>query len=239
MFLDSNLIQIVYEWFSYIAIAFLPIGLLYFIINRIFRGLHYKKNIILNLCLGIVLTAIFIISFFVDYEGGKLSYYILYFLLIASSIFYPSVIIITKVCRRRSFSKNGKAAIKYQTKQVLYLVFKYESNIYLQKEKSMYHPLVYDLKKQYFHDEALKEIFEKYNLDPHETSYKKVGETIIDSKETVYSYLITTYEYKTFEDLERVDAFVVVNLPMNEVEKEITMKTILGDQFHMERSKKK
>lgn len=113
-------------------------------------------------------------------------------------------------------------------------IFKYENSIFLVRDGDIYKPYEYNLKNEYFHDEVISKVLNDFKIDTDNVMIKKVGE-IISKKEMIFSYLITMNEACLLDELEKIDAYRLLDIKLNDTNKEIILKTIIGEEFKIER----
>jgi hypothetical protein len=137
--------------------------------------------------------------------------------------------------RGRSIIRKKKNLRKYYFTDYLYIVYRYENDICLLKKKDKYCGLIFKIKAGEFHDSFIYKQNRKLGINSRIDS-KKIGKvTFREKRKTYHCYQIRLFEEQTIERLECVNAYQLVNMPMDEFDREILYRMILGEPFDLDK----
>lgn len=212
------------------ALSAVIMGLIYFILNKAFSQKSYKNRFFANLIVGIFFFVLFIITFIVDYEGGNIfEKYYTHLILIVVSFTYPLLIIIgifNKV--KYTNVKIINLKIKNVEKNYLYVLFKYSDSYLLKRKKEFHHGYIYKMKTS-FHDEAIEEVVNTFDLGFVKSQFRG---KIKSKDKTYYCYLVQVDNL--ISGFEKVSMFDLVNLKVEDFDKEAILTIILKEDFNIE-----
>lgn len=217
------------------------LGLLFLILNGIISScvFNYKKRAFINLVFGLVFLVGFIIMYVLDKKYEPLYKPIVYFLFMLTTVFYTSVLFISlfikgKRNRQKLF---GRVKTILDKKEYLYLVCKYEDDIYLEKEK--HHGFVIKLGSKDFHDDKIITFFRKYSLNITDENFIKIGEYCLKPKKgkdiLYHCYLVKLPESLNILDYSPFNKREIINLDFDSLDKQIIFRILLQENFKIER----
>lgn len=215
----------------------LGIGLIFFILNNALKNIRYKRRGITHLMLGFFLAGVFLFAFFRDYKGGPwINYYQYYLFILAPLVYGVSFAYYYLIhMRGRSIIRKKKNLSKYYFKDYLYLIYRYENDICLVKKKEKYRGLIFKLKHGELHDSFIYNQNRKLGINCR-IDAKRIGKvTYKEQRRTYHCYQVSLLEEQTIERLECVNAYQLVNMPMDEFDKEILYRMIIGEPFDLDK----
>lgn len=242
------------ETLKYFLSAFLCMGFIYFLIIRAMKNTNYMRKAIFSLISGSIITIIFIGGFIYDlstdnvpYPNGK--YDITYFAYLIASIIYTLlffvIFFIKAHSRKQKFKmvKNKKEKVVptiKDKKEFVYIIFKLNGNILLNKEIindiDTYNSLVIKFPhNEFFHDEIVKKFIKDNNLDC--SDYKLIGKAIKhDKKDNIYyCYQINLNQKTAFlNDYLEINLTDLVNMNLEEIDKKIIFTSIIQKDFEID-----
>lgn len=212
------------------GISIAALGIIFFIINRAFASKGYKTRFFVNLFLGLLLVGLFIISFIVDYKGENIfRYYYRYIILIVVSLTY-FLIFILRIYKTIKYSNIRliKRNIISNGKNYLYVLFKYEEGYLLKSKKSLYQGYIYKMKTS-FHDEAMEEVANKFNLGFVKKEFKG---KIKNYGKTYYCYLVQADNL--ISGFEEISMYDLVSIKADDFDKQVILSIILKENFNLD-----
>ncbi|NLD27133.1 MAG: hypothetical protein GX661_07215 [Acholeplasmataceae bacterium] len=224
--------NVIYEIFS----AILILGLLFYILNEALKNLKYKIRGLINLIVSLVLSVAVGVTLWLDYRGGSLLQYYYYFVFIGVALIYGFAYAYYQLKYVRRTSRLNKRIIsKYYFTDYLYVVYRFENNFYLQKNKDKYQGIVLKLGKSDFHDSMLLNLNKRLQISKR-FDINKVGKYTERLKRKVYyCYVIDLLEQEDISGLEMINAYNLINVNQNDFDKEILYRIILGEVFDIEK----
>jgi hypothetical protein len=219
-----------------ILAAVFGIGLLYYIINGALKNIRYLTRGIVNLTVAFFLAGVFSFALWRDYRGDAWLNYYIYFVFISVSLIYGAAYgyyLLRYVRGSRRLSK--RVISKYYFTDYLYVVYRYENNIYLQKKKDKFQGLVFRLKKTDYHDSYLHSLNNKLKITGRTDIYKIGKITDLRKRKVYFCYVITLFEKQEIINLESINAYQLINVNQDDFDKEILYRIILGEHFDIEK----
>lgn len=220
---------------KFIVANFLLFGLIYLIFNRSIGALRIRLRWLLNFIFGLILTSLFVIAFFIDYQKDALILYRNYLIYgsinflytISISLYYFIIIVGNPFDRKMVTSK-----VYYQ--ENIYLVYHYKNDYYLLKKKDFYQGVIIKLKKTDFQDDVIRKLIKQKNISIH-SEPTKLGQLILNEKKQIYyCYIIDLEEVINAKGFEAINGYQVQNLNLNPFDKNIIYRIILREPFNIE-----
>lgn len=135
--------------------------------------------------------------------------------------------------RGRTITKRNLS--KYYFTEYLYIIYRHENDICLKNRKEKYHGLVYRLKNNEYHDSFIHKLNQRLKVTG-KIEINKLGKVTYKSKrKTYFCYEITVYDSQEIKNLESVNAYQLVNLPLEQFDKEILYRLILREPFDIDK----
>jgi hypothetical protein len=214
--------------------GFMGLGLLFIIINGAIRNLHYRTKALLNLFVGLILSGIFIAALIYDYTGGLWTDYLSYWIYIGVSLVYA----ISLGFRAFRFRKPRNRSSVHSYREYLFLLYRCGTEIYLENKKDQYQGIIVRMKDNNFQDEMIKSLNERFLVNRFgstEADVTCLGKVTIHKKREIYHCYIAELKKETaIEGLEKINAYQVQNLLMDELNRQIVYRMILRDPFTIE-----
>ncbi|HKM29330.1 MAG TPA: hypothetical protein VJZ51_01055 [Bacilli bacterium] len=217
------------------ASAVLGLGLILFIINSIITTINSKVRGLIHLIIGISLTLLFALAYFLDTYIFLVAYHPrIYLMFGGTALLYTIMIPITLFRKgsREGFSFKRKISLGItDKKEYVYLVYKQGSQVFLKNKQG----IVLKMKKTSFVDQMIGDINRKYNLKVPEELIKKYGVlTIINKKKEVYyCYLVDINVSLTNFGFSGYDKYVLVNMDLKRLDKQIIFRLMLEEEFNV------
>ena len=218
------------------ASAVLGLGLLFFIVNGIITTINPKIRGAIHLTIGLVLTILFVLAYFLDNYIYTTPYYPLriYIMFAGSSLLYTIIIPTTLFVKgnREGFSFKRKKLIYTTNKnEFLYLVYKQGTQVFLKNKKG----IVLKIKKTSFVDQMIEKCNQKYKLTIPEELIKKYGIVTITSKkkEVYHCYVIdvpTDLKDFGFTDYNKYE---LVHMDFDYLDKQIIFRLMIEEEFNV------
>jgi hypothetical protein len=226
------IMNLIYE----IVSAILILGLIFYILNEALKSLKFKTRGMINLFVGLGLSAAFGITLWLDYRGDTLLNYYYYFIFIGVALIYglAYAYYLIKFVRRTS-RLNKRIISKYYFSDHLYVVYRFENNYYLQKKKDKYQGLILKLGKSDFHDSLLQSLNKRLQVAVRCDIYKAGKYTLLTRRQAYYCYVINLLEQQDLPGLEMINAYQLINVNQDDFDKEILYRIILGEIFDIEK----
>jgi len=218
--------------------AVLGVGLFFFILNNAIKNVRYKIKGFLNLGIGLLIALSFTIALLIDYEPGKhwFAYY-KYFLFILVALIYGVGFAYYYLwhMRGRPLIQSKKTISKYYFTDYLYIIFRHENDICLEYKNEKYRGLVFKLKSGEFHEPFIQNMNRKYGITGR-AEIEKIGKATFKSeRKTYHCYQVTYFNEEELKDLRCVNAYQLVNMPMDDFDKEILFRIIIGEPFNLDK----
>lgn len=216
------------------------IGVLFLILNGIVSTYNYKKRAVIMLIFGLVLTLIFTSVYIIDLklqENINVDYItpnkLTYFSLIGVSLLYTIILFIHFYKKGKYLRQNFSGRVKtiLDKKEYLYLLYRYQDNLYLEKEK--HSGFIYKLGSKDFHDDVILKVASKFKTVVKADNMERIGTyTIKGEKDNVYyCYLITCDEKVDSKDYLAFDRRKVINLDFSNLDRQIIFRMLLREGF--------
>lgn len=214
-------------------------GLLFLILNGIINTANFKKRALINFIFGGVLTTLYTVVFILDKQTTTIYTDLEYLSFILSSLLYTLIISISQYIK--GVNKRQRFTDKYKTvldkKEYLYLLYRFENNVYLEKEN--HSGIVIKLGKRDFHDEKIIGESRKYSLIINEDDFEKIGEYIVKNKkgkdDVYHCYLVTLKEELKSMEYIPFDKKEIVNLDFSSIDRQIIFRILLQEKFKVEK----
>ncbi|HEY8395843.1 MAG TPA: hypothetical protein VIK96_03605 [Bacilli bacterium] len=218
--------------------AVLGIGLVFFILNGAINNVRYKRRGIINLCVGFLLSAAFVVAFIFDYKEGEhwLTYYN-YYLFILMPLVYGIILAYYFMLhmRGRPLIMSKKNISKYYFTDYLYVIYRYENDICLEQKNEKYRGIVCKIKGGEFHETCIHNLNRKFDIKGR-IEIDKIGKvTYKTERKTYHCYQIRLSEPQAIKRLQAVNAYQLVNMPMGDFDKEILFRLIVGERFDIDK----
>ena len=223
-------------------------GVLFLIVNGIISTYNYKKRAVIVLIFGLILTLVFSSVYIIDLklqENIDIDYItpnkMTYFSLIGASLLYTLILFIHFFKKGKYLRQNltGRVKTILDKKEYLYLLYRYQDEIYLKKESNS--GVVYKLGSKDFHDEVILKFANKFRTVVKVDNIEKIGEyTIKGKKDNVYyCYLITCDEKIESKDYLPFDRREVIKLDFTDLDRQIIFRILLREEFDVVVEEKK
>lgn len=237
--------------------AILSLGLIFFILMRLFTRHNSMKNSIVALIIGVIISSIIGTFMIIDYENGikypfsfNSTYYAFIITSVALTIFSPIICLIigkTKKQKLKDLSKEYQKAKPKPQPTIndevdnLYLAFKHDGNFLLKEMERNgiieYTSLIVKFpKNSFFHDDLIGKVIDDLKLDIN--TYKFVGEALKKGEkkdENYYCYIIDINEItEKIDDYKEISTLELYNYNLSDFNKQIIYHMILQDNFKIE-----
>lgn len=217
------------------ASAVLGLGLMLFIINGIITTVNPKVRGLIHLIIGIVLTLLFSLAYFLDTYILLLAYHPrIYLMFGGTALLYTLMIPITLFIKgsREGFSFKRKISMRTtDKKEYIYLVYKQGSQVFLKNKQG----IILKMKKISFVDQMIADVNKKFNIKVPDELIKKYGVlTIINKKKEVYyCYLVDISVSLTNFGFNDYDKYELVNIDLKRLDKQIIFRLMLEEEFNV------
>lgn len=224
------------EIYDLIISKMLIMGLIYFIFNNALGRMKYKIKSIIILVFGIALAIGFYFAYRYDLihemYADKEDYFIYVIINIVYSLCFFIYYILIKNPYAMKFSHKTTSKVYY--KDYLYIVFKHEDNYLLTKKKEMYSGLNFPIKRTEFHDDVISKIINEAKISNYQI--EKIGTYKMTLKKEIHTiYLIDLFENIIYKDFIQINKKEIMNLPMDNFDKEIIFRIIIGESINIEK----
>ena len=236
---------------KYFGAAVILIGFFYYIFIRAFSTKNYKRKSLFVFIAGLTITLIFICGMGYDIYKGYfkiLKQDIKYFSFLIVSILYmiiiPLIYLILGNSRKQKFQNNFNKKASSPTikekNEFVYIILKTNNSFYLKKlivkDDVFYQGIIVKFgRKEYFHDEVVKQFIIENNLDI--ISYRYIGKAIKKSKvdNVYYCYRVLLNDIPaSLNNYELIDAYRLLATNLHEDDKKILFTSVVNEDFNIE-----
>jgi hypothetical protein len=219
---------------------FLILGLIFFIWSRAIPSANMKKRGVILLVLGLLLTILFMVSFFVDYQQDQLfPKYWAYFGLTGIALAFTLSISIPLIVRANKYhihlTKKYRNRSYFAKQEYVYIVYRKGLSVYLQKDGKGFKGELVSLKNIHFHDDAVEKTLKKLDLEAANSQIR--GMTYLKGKKeiTYYCYLVDVKQPLLQKNYVEISLKELSEIQMQSLDKEIILRMMLSDTFEIHR----
>jgi len=184
------------------------------------------------------LALAFTVAFVVDYrkEVHWLAYYRYYLFMLMPLVYGLGLAYYFLLhMRGRPLITSKRTVSKYYFTDYLYIIYRHDNDICLEEKKEKYRGLVYKLKHGSFHESFIHNLNRKLQVKGR-AEVEKVGKvTYRAKKKTYHCYQVRLFENQEIKNLSCVNAYQLVNMPMDDFDKEILFRMIIGEYFTLDK----
>lgn len=236
---------------KYFGAAIILIGFFYFIFIRAINTKNYNRKSLFVFIAGLVITLMFVCGMGYDIYKGYfkiLKQDIKYFSFLIVSILYmiviPLIYFILGNSRKQKFQNNFKKITSIPTikdkNEFVYIILKSNNSFYLKKiaikDDFFYQGIIVKFgRKEYFHDEVVKQFILENKLDI--VSYRYIGKAIKKNKvdNVYYCYRVLLNDIPTcLNNYELIDAYKLLSTNLHEDDKKILFTSVVNEDFNIE-----
>ncbi|MCK9536567.1 MAG: hypothetical protein M0R05_03075 [Bacilli bacterium] len=215
------------------------IGLVFFILNSAIKTSKTKNKVWINLIVGLFLTSVFTIAFFVDYHDEPILNSLSNLLFIGFSFLYAlsCSLYYFIIGYGNPFTSSRQLESKFYYQEFLYLLYRNGNDLYLKKDKNgNYSGIVVKGKKTRFLEDILNDTNKQMQLNVTSDNVTKIGKlTIKNQKEIYHCFSIEISTISDNKGLEKINAYQALNYQMTQLDKEILYRMIIKNNFDIER----